>query len=375
MRIAMVYDVIYPYVVGGVQLRNWELARRLVKRGHEVTLFGMKHWSGPDTITRQGVRLVGVCPSKELYVRGRRAFWPPMLVALSTMRPLLSQRFDVVDVANFPYFPFFAVKVAQASQRPGLVVTWYEVWGRYWRDYLGHAGAIAQVIEKFCARLTTNAVTLSEMTKRDLLQVGYHRRVDVIPGGVDVRRASEAPVSEQSSDVIFFGRLIKEKNVDLLIRALVPIARETPDLRCVVVGDGPERENVANQIALAHLGANVSMIPFVDSREEVFARMKSSKVLVLPSCREGFGIAAVEANACGLPIITTNYPRNACRELVQNGQNGFVCEPNEHDLTDRIRLILEGSGPSPSDCLRAAERYDWDDLAGVVERYYQTVAA
>ena len=73
MRIAYVSDTVYPYELGGMQKRVWELARRLVQRGHEVTLFGMKYWGGEDVIYNEGVRLWGVCPSQALYVNGHRS--------------------------------------------------------------------------------------------------------------------------------------------------------------------------------------------------------------------------------------------------------------------------------------------------------------
>ena len=50
MKIAFVYDVIYPYVKGGVEKRVWELAVRLSRSGHEVHLFGMKFWEGEDIL-------------------------------------------------------------------------------------------------------------------------------------------------------------------------------------------------------------------------------------------------------------------------------------------------------------------------------------
>lgn len=73
MKIAYVHDVIYPYVKGGAERRVWEVSRRLAGRGHEVHIFGMKHWQGDDLVERDGVFLHGVCPPGSLYVGGRRS--------------------------------------------------------------------------------------------------------------------------------------------------------------------------------------------------------------------------------------------------------------------------------------------------------------
>jgi hypothetical protein len=72
MKIAFVYDVIYPYIKGGVERRVWELAVRLSQKGHEVHIFGMKYWEGDDLRIQKGVILHGICPAQPLYAGGRR---------------------------------------------------------------------------------------------------------------------------------------------------------------------------------------------------------------------------------------------------------------------------------------------------------------
>jgi hypothetical protein len=86
MKIAFIYDVIYPYVKGGVEKRVWELATRLTRRGHDVHLFGMKFWDGEDILISEGVFLHGVCPAKKLYVSGRRTIWPYFPLAEGEIR-------------------------------------------------------------------------------------------------------------------------------------------------------------------------------------------------------------------------------------------------------------------------------------------------
>ena len=375
MKIAIVYDVIYPYVVGGVQLRNWEVAKRLVQRGHEVTLFGTKHWQGNDVIISEGVRLWGVCPAKELYARGRRATWPPIYFSYNVLAPLMKRDFEIVDVSNFPYFPCLPAKLAAWKNRSRLVVTWIEVWGNYWLTYLGKMGLIAKAMERMCAGLSDTAVAISEMTRRDLQKIGFKHHISVIPCGVDFKRVEEVVPSSEASDVIFVGRLIKEKNVDLLIRATGYLARRECSLKCLIVGDGPERGTLATMIRQMGLQESIRIIPFLESQRDVFSYMKSSKVFVLPSSREGFGIIALEANACGLPVITTRYPRNACCELIRDGENGFVCEPAELDVADKMVAVLKESAIPVSNCKQFAKEHDWDDVAVLLEKYYESLIA
>ena len=88
MKIAFVYDVIYPYVKGGVEKRIWELAIRLTSRGHEVHLFGMKFWDGEDNLIRGGgVPARGLSRSKTLFWRQEDLSGSPSISAYISSPP------------------------------------------------------------------------------------------------------------------------------------------------------------------------------------------------------------------------------------------------------------------------------------------------
>jgi len=153
MKIAYVYDVIHPYVPGGVQKRIWELSRRLVTKGHEVTILGMKHWNGDDVIVREGVRIRGICPPKDLFVNGHRSIGEALYVGWKSLPALSREHFDIIDCQNFPYFPCFSAKMASVLQRSPLLITWHEVWGNYWYQYLGKKGFFGAATERLAGRL------------------------------------------------------------------------------------------------------------------------------------------------------------------------------------------------------------------------------
>src|SRR6056297_1579194 len=103
MKIAFVYDAVYPWEKGGAQKRIWELACRLAA-DHDVHLYGMHYWDGPATIEREGVTLHGVCEPKELYVNGRRSIPQALSFAANLAPALLGEEFDIIDCQEFPYF-------------------------------------------------------------------------------------------------------------------------------------------------------------------------------------------------------------------------------------------------------------------------------
>jgi len=371
MKIAYVYDVVYPYVIGGVEKRIWELAKRLAQREHEVTILGMKHWEGKDIIYEDGVRIWGVCPPQELFANGHRSMKEAIYFAWKVLPPLLKERFDIIDCQNFPYFPCLSTKMASITRRSRLVITWHEVWGNYWFEYLGKKGFLGKVVERIIAHLSNNMVTNSEMTKRDLKAIGVRKEIRVIPSGVDLEKVRKIVASNEGSEVVFVGRLLKEKNADLLVKAIGHVKREIPSIRCTIIGDGPEKGNLERLIYELNLGDNICLKEFVKSEEQVFSWMKASKVFVLPSIREGLGLVIIEANACGLPTITVNHPQNAARDLIVDGENGFTCEVSDRDIADKILMVMNSKDDWETKCMESAKRYDWNAIVDSLEGVYK----
>jgi glycosyltransferase involved in cell wall biosynthesis len=96
--------------------------------------------------------------------------------------------------------------------------------------------------------------------------------------------------------------------------------------------------------------------------------MKAADSFVLPSRREGFGITALEALACGTPVVTLDHPQNAARDLVTDGVTGAVCEATPTALAAGIE---RSRGLDAAECRAAAGPYDWDRIAERVERVYR----
>lgn len=370
MRIGFVYDGMYPYAIGGIETRIWELSKRLSHRGHEVHLFGTKYWEGTDVMVKDGVHLHGVCKPQELFINGRRSIKQALYFGCKVLTPLLGQALDVIDCQNFPYFSCFSVKLAAMRRKPRLVITWHEVWGDYWFQYLGKKGIFGKFVEQIVAKLTDSIVAVSKLTKDDLEGMGVKSRVTLIPNGVDCGRIRDLPPLSEKTDILFAGRLIKEKNVDILIRSIRHLKGELPDIRCTIVGDGPERSNLERLVHELGLETNILLTGRIKEYEQVLSYMKSSRVFVSPSSREGFGIAALEANACGLPVVTVDHPQNATRYLIREGDNGYVCQLSEEAIVRKIVVALSTNEEMQEKCRQFSYKYDWDKIADVLENYY-----
>ena len=370
MKIAYVYDAVYPYVKGGAEKRIYEISKRLVKKGHDVHLFGMKYWNDGDIIIKNDVYLHGVCEPKELYVDGRRSIKEAIFFARKLLIPLMKEDFDVVDCQAFPYFPCFSAKICSSLKRTPLVITWHEVWNDYWYDYLGKKGIFGKVVERMTTHLTDKMIAVSERTKRDLEMIEVRKEIKVIQNGIDFGKIKMIEASNEETDVVFAGRLIKEKNVNILIEALNIIKKEVPDVKCIIIGDGPEKRRLEKMAYDLGLEGNIEFKGFLADHNEVISYMKSSKVFVLPSRREGFGIVALEANACGLPVITVNHKMNATCDFINNNGNGFICELSEEEITEKIFMALDRREDMKRKCVENARGYDWGNAVNLTESFY-----
>ncbi|WP_235809538.1 glycosyltransferase family 4 protein [Methanofollis ethanolicus] len=373
MKIAYVYDAVYPYVMGGVEKRIREVSTRLAARGHEVHLYGMTFWDGPDTIEEDGVVLHGVCAPLPFYAGGRRSVAQALRFGQAVLGPLRASGADLIDCQNFPYFSCISARAAASAGKVPLVITWHEVWGEYWQEYLGRKGVAGRAVERFVATLPDRHIAVSPSTASALAGLGVREGVEVVPNGIDLARIAAVPPAAESTDVIFVGRLIREKHADLLVEALARVREEVPDLRAVIVGDGPERASVERRVHDLGLGGSVFFTGFLPDDTSVIAAMKASKVFVLPSTREGFGIAALEAMACGLPVVTADHPGNAVRDLVEEGVNGFVCGLSAEEIAARVLFILQGWVDLKKSSQNEAGRYAWDAIVCHLESLYKNI--
>src|SRR6202022_2081255 len=144
-----------------------------------------------------------------------------------------------------------------------------------------------------------------------------------------------SPTQPKSVDCILVGRLLAHKHVDVMLRALAL----TPGVTGLIVGSGPEKERL---IALAgELGISDRVLfESPDTHEAVLDALRGARLLVFPSTREGFGVAVLEANACGVPALVVQHPDNAALELVRDGVTGIICDLAPEPMAAQIRKFL-----------------------------------
>ncbi|VVB72802.1 Glycosyltransferase Gtf1 [uncultured archaeon] len=366
LKIAYIYDAVYPWVKGGAEKRIYELSRRLSSRGHEIHCYGMKWWPDEEEVFMDGVHLHGICRPMPLYIQGRRSLKQAAYFALRVLS--IQADYDVIDCQNFPYLSCFSARIRCGPNSDKLIITWHEVWGDYWRNYLGKLGIAGQAVERAAAGLSKRNIAVSERTKRDLEELGA-RAVRVVPNGIDWKAIDRVPSSAEQSDIVCVGRLVDHKNIDLLIRAIGRIREELPDVKAKIIGDGPEATRLKSLVQELGLDKNVQFCGFLEDYNEAIAIMKSSRVFASTSSREGFGMAALEANACGLPVVTITHKMNAVSDLVTK-ETGVVCEIDQEALAEGLCRMLQSSDALRGRCREMARMYDWELICDRAEKAY-----
>jgi len=192
-------------------------------------------------------------------------------------------------------------------------------------------------------------------------------KVTYIPNGVDIYKFK--PEYPKDNYCIYVGSLTKRKGVEYLLHALKHL-----DIRCYIVGDGPERNNLENLSEKLSL-SNVEFMGAVPLGK-ISELLSKAQFFILPSIREGMPLSILEAMASGCPVIATNI--SGIPEIVRNGYNGFLVEPgNVKQLREKINILHNdhdlciNMGKNARNFIK--ERFSWRKTAEKLVEVYKTV--
>ena len=381
MKILVVYQTVYPDFIGGVEHRNFELAAALCRRGHEVTLAGFcKPLPGiPPRLQVQSLGELG-----RLYnAAGQRSTRRAIRFALTVPR-IDVRGFDVVETANMPYIHVFPLALKCALAGKPLLVTWYEYWGDYWQRYVGRLKApVYKAIEWCTGQLGTAVTATSRLTQERLAHQRRRGGVELVPCGIHVAEVQRAARVEearhgQGPPIVYAGRLLREKRIDLLLRAVALLAPRHPGPLLTVFGDGPFREPLLSLAVELGIEDSVDFRGHVETSAEVWENLGRARIAVQPSEREGFGLFPLEAMAAGLPVVYCESPESAVPELVRHGVEGLCCPPEPAALAAALERLMtdeEEWSRLRRDALQRAATYDWDEIARRIEEICESLAA
>ena len=187
-------------------------------------------------------------------------------------------------------------------------------------------------IWRMCISNSSGVIALSRYLRYLAIKYGA-KKVVVVSQGVDTNLFK--PMNGKKGwDLLYVGRISKEKNLPMLFEVFRELKREVGDLRLCIVGDGPERENLEREYS----GDGVFFAGYVEHNDlPKFYNM--AKIFVLASLSEGLPTVIMEAMACGLPVVATDV--GGVSEIVLDGKTGFVVSLEDEDnFRSKLRLLL-----------------------------------
>ena len=351
MRIGIFTDSYYPEI-NGVATSCLMLRRELIARGHEVHVFAPQCRGWED----QQAENVHYLPSAPLILLKDRNFTIPFP---DSVREGHEIPLDVVHTQSEFVMGYLG---HHASSRLGcaLVHTYHTAWEEY-TNYLTHGLADEKVkaatrkYSKWWCNRFDRVIAPTGKTKDLLEHYGVRAPVDIIPSGMDIARFAQerhsaedhaavraaCGVREGERVLLYLGRMSKEKNIDQVMRAFAMAHDRLPDVRFVLIGEGPMRA------ALPEMAAQLGVADFVNvvgpkPWEEIDRWYGVGDVFCSASHSETQGLTYVEAMASGLCVCASADP---CLDgVITDGVSGILAGQSDEELCAALLRAFSAEG-------------------------------
>lgn len=378
LKIAMIVDKSAPIYVGGYEVRAFELARRLARK-HDVRMYtslDQPEYVKDDVSFHQ---LLGTGFQKP--TSGQRSLFHSLLFSVRLSRnPFGRWTPDVVIVEAIPYFHLTLMRPWIRRAKALKIINVNEAWFEY--PYL--KGRKGRLLTRAIKRLLKTGVewadcciAISSVTANSLSANYSASNVRVIAMGVDrsvIREDNAGELSTKKFDFVSMSRLVSIKRQDDFLRALA-LLKTRYDWKgsAAIIGFGPERDRLEDLRDTLGLKDQVEFLGFLVG-EAKYRALRASRTFVLPSEREGFSIAALEAIACGLPAIVARptYPEVfGTSDFVTQEYTGLYYPLGDTAKFSECmhRLLTDESlrEQLSKNALRVGRQYDWDDICSSLE--------
>jgi glycosyltransferase involved in cell wall biosynthesis len=343
-------DITHPWA-GGAELNIHEQAKRWVQAGHQVTLFCGAYEGGSQHANIDGVEIVRKGGRFTVY------FWAVVNYLL-----YFHGKYDaIVDCENG--IPFFTPLY---SRTPQACIAHHVHTKQFRTEFSPPLSWIGIFLESVVMPIVYRQVpfiTISQSSRQELATIGINpEKCSVVYCGLNHGLYRPGGAKTQRPSLIYLGRLMRYKRVDMLIRFMGPILKECPDAVLHVVGHGPAGAELAQMVDQCGLAEHVILHGFVSEDDKVHL-LQQAWALVIASMNEGWGLVAVEAHACGTPAIAFNVP-GLC-EAVGCPDAGMLVE-SEDEFVQAVCRVLQDQDyrdKLTQATIGHAGQFNWDKTA------------
>lgn len=341
---------------GGAEVYVHEIAKRLVRDGHLVTVFCGNDGRAPRNEVIDGVQMVR-----------RGGFYTVYLWAFLYYVLRFKGKYHIV-IDNENGIPFFTPLYVKEPVIGLIHHVHQEVILKELKlpKHLIPVAVLATFIERFLMPLVyknTQMVTVSESSKKDMERIGFGKKlsINIVNPGVDLSKCHKLPKYKVPT-LLYVGRLKAYKSIDTAIKAVSIIRENIPNIKFYIAGYGDEREKLEKLVEKLDLNNNVKFLGKVSDkkRNELMAR---SWVFVYPSTFEGWGISAIEASACGTPVVASNVA--GLRDSVSDGYSGYLAKVKDaDDFAEKIKSLISNKKQRNlmiKNAVMWANNFDWNN--------------
>jgi glycosyltransferase involved in cell wall biosynthesis len=347
---------------GGIEKYTEEVGSRLVKNGHEVVVYAMKHYGASDGFYK-GMKIKTVPSIKtKSFEKLSAAFFATVKHGIEENKDYITH-FHAFGPAMFCLIPRLMGRL--------IVVQGH---GLEWkRTKWGLAGKIFLKLTEAPSVRLPHKITVVSNVQRNYIKEKYGKESVYIPTGVNPPQIESPDLIkkfgiEGNDYILFAGRLVKEKGVHYLIEAFKKLKTE---LKLVIAGDAQhEDEYKALLNEMSKNNKNILFAGFATGKllHELFS---NSRIFVLPSEIEGLPTALLEAMSYGNCCVVSDIPEN----LEALGGMGFTFKNgNVDDLAEKLHFLINNDDAVISVKDKAKEyvlkRYSWDKIAACFEEFY-----
>ncbi len=385
LNIAMFTNNYYPFV-GGVPVSVERLAEGLRKLGHTVYVFAPQY---PEKDSRDG-QFVIRCPALHYYTKSGFAVPIANIYDPEIEKKFKNLRINVVH-AHHPYW--MGTKALKLSKKYNIPLTYtyhtrlekyahnIPLFGKLFENKIPH-----YIIKNFAQKC--DAVFAPTATAKEYLRnIGVSRHIEIMPSGVDFKyyeNVSDADLRHLalkygiSDEVVLFSasRLSKEKNIDFLLGGIKLIKSRSPrKLKCLIAGDGPEKERLEKYIKSERLNDAVLLIGSLDAAE-MAKHYIFADVFVFASLSETQGMVLLEAMAGRCPVVAVRS--SGIEDAVVDGKNGYKTAENIEEWAEKVmKLILDDSlrKKMAQNASAFAKKFSLEEIARQAEQTYKFIMA